>query len=120
MASLFYSPDNQTRILPIWPVRKNWLQSHIAQEKRRLLYGAVTPVCRFIAFLDDVMINPFRNQTPRLIDGGFGMMDTVEGRTGVERGDIICPDLFQLMISRDHSPFAVSRYPTAIDHFIYP
>lgn len=94
--------------------------NHRALKKKRLLYGAVTAFGRLIALLDDVMINPLRHQTPRLIQGRFRMMDAIESRAGIKRRDIVCPHLFQFLISRDHSPFAVSRYPTAIDHFVYP
>ncbi len=94
--------------------------NHRALKKKRLLYGAVTAFGRLIALLDDVMINPLRHQTPRLIQGRFRMMDAIKSRAGIERGDIVCPHLLKLLISRDHSPFAVSRYPAAIDHCVYP
>jgi hypothetical protein len=57
-----------------------------------------------------VVIDPLRDQTPSLIDRGFGMVDAVERGAGLEGRHVVGADLPKLPIRRDDSPFAPAGY----------
>jgi len=53
-----------------------------------------------------MVVDPFGDETARLIDRGFGMMDAVERGAGLECGHVIRTDLAQLAIRGDDGSFA--------------
>lgn len=81
-----------------------------------LLSDAITASGRSYFPAHHVMIDPFGHKPPGLIHGRLGVMDAIESRTGIERRYIVRPNLLEFFIGRDYSPFAISRYATAIHH----
>ena len=60
-----------------------------------------------MSFSDHVMIDPFGNQTARLADGRFRMMNAIQCRAGMERLHVDRSALAQFTIRRDDGTFAV-------------
>src|ERR1700745_2707196 len=78
--------------------------------QRYLVVLAEAPV-RGAGFpLNDVVIDPLRDQTPSLIDRGFGMVDAVERGAGLEGQHVVGADLSKLLIRRDNGPFRPTGY----------
>lgn len=63
------------------------------------------------------MIDPFGDETPSLVDGGFGVVDAVERGTGLESGHIVGSDLAQFAIGGHHCTFAPAGYETFLRHY---
>jgi hypothetical protein len=69
---------------------------------------AVTARRRAAIGANDVVIDPFGDQAARLIDRGFGMMDTIERRAGAEGFEIPVPMNSEFAICSDDSTLATA------------
>ncbi len=78
------------------------------------LIVAITTNCGAGQFLNDVMINPFRNQQPRFVDGCFRVVNTVKCRTCPKRRKIGISEGSQFTIRSDHSALATTGYVARI------
>lgn len=75
----------------------------------------LAPGRRARALLDDMMVDPFRHQAPRLVERGFGVVDAVEGRAGMESRHIACPDATQFLVGGDYGTLAFAGDATVFN-----
>lgn len=76
---------------------------------------ALAAVCGTGALLDHVMVDPFRHQPPGLVQRGFGMVDAVKGRAGMESRHIAGPNATQFLVGGDYGTLTFTSDATVFN-----
>ncbi|POF64149.1 hypothetical protein KMAL_00420 [Novacetimonas maltaceti] len=71
--------------------------------------GAVASGGRTGLVMDDVVVDPFGDQPPCLVQRCLGMMNAIQRCAGMKGGHIGCPHLTQFLVRGNDGPFAVAN-----------